>query len=147
MHLADWFQYMKDNGVYDNTRIIIVSDHGPESNIITENDLPFEQDQFNAFLMVKDFNAKGGIKTDMTFMTNADVPSLSLKDLIENPVNPFTGNPITQDAKKEPVYIAMSGTQLLGTNAYLFLLDPKQDYYVHDNLFDPKNWIPATKKK
>ncbi len=147
MRLADWFQYMKDNGVYDNTRIIIVSDHGPEENVVTRNHLPFEQDQFTAFLMVKDFNAKGDIKTDMTFMTNADVPSLALKDLIENPVNPFTGNPITQDAKKEPVYIAMSGTQLLGTSAYQFFIDPRQDYYVHDNLFEAKNWIPATKKK
>ena len=143
MRLADWFAYMKENNVYDNTRIIIVSDHGPESNVVTHNDLPFEQDQFNAFLMVKDFNAKGSIKTDMNFMSNADVPSLALKDLIDNPVNPFTGNPITQDAKKKPLYIAMSGTQLLGTNAYQFLLDSKKDFYVHDNLFDPKNWVPV----
>ncbi|MGP1367747.1 MAG: hypothetical protein ACTTKX_00640 [Treponema sp.] len=105
--------------------------------------MPFEQDQFNAFLMVKDFNAKGSIKTDMNFMSNADVPSLALKDLIDNPVNPFTGNPITQDAKNKPLYIAMSGTQLLGTNAYQFLLDSKKDFYVHDNLFDPKNWVPV----
>ena len=146
MRLADWFAYMKENGVYDNTRIIIVSDHGPEENVVTRNHLPFEQDQFNAFLMVKDFNAEGSIKTDMTFMTNADVPSLALKDLIENPVNPFTGNPITQDAKKQPVYIAISGTQLLGSNAYQFFIDPKQDFYVHDNLFDPKNWVRVEEK-
>ncbi|MGP1458108.1 MAG: YidC/Oxa1 family membrane protein insertase [Treponema sp.] len=146
MRLADWFAYMKKNGVYDNTRIIIVSDHGPEENVVTRNHLPFEQDQFNAFLMVKDFNAVGDIKTDNTFMTNADVPSLALADLIENPVNPFTGNPITQDAKKDPVYIAISGTQLLGTNAYQFLIDPKQDFYVHGNLFEPENWVPADRK-
>lgn len=96
--------------------------------------------------MVKDFNAEGSIKTDMTFMTNADVPSLALKDLIENPVNPFTGNPITQDAKKQPVYIAISGTQLLGSNAYQFFIDPKQDFYVHGNLFDPKNWVRVEEK-
>ena len=143
MRLADWFQYMKDNGVYDNTRIILVSDHGPETNVVTHNDLPFQQDQFNAFLMVKDFNASGEIKTDNTFMSTADVPFLALDKLIANPVNPFTGNPITTDAKKEPLYIAMSGMQISGTNAYEFLLDPKKDYYIHDNLFEPKNWVRA----
>ncbi|MFC2387711.1 MAG: hypothetical protein ACFNMA_09485, partial [Treponema socranskii subsp. buccale] len=143
MRLADWFQYMKDNGVYDNTRIILVSDHGPETNVVTHNNLPFQQDQFNAFLMVKDFNASGEIKTDNTFMSTADVPFLALDNLIANPVNPFTGNPITTDAKKEPLYIAMSGMQISGTNAYEFLLDPKKDYYIHDNLFEPKNWVRA----
>jgi len=76
-------------------------------------------------------------------LTPADVPFLALDKLIANPVNPFTGNPITTDAKKEPLYIAMSGMQISGTNAYEFLLDPKKDYYIHDNLFEPKNWVRA----
>ena len=37
----------------------------------------------------------------------------------------------------------MSGMQISGTNAYEFLLDPKKDYYIHDNLFEPKNWVRA----
>ena len=30
-------------------------------------------------------------------MTNADVPYLATNGIIDNPVNPFTGNPITMD--------------------------------------------------
>ena len=51
-------------------------------------------------LMVKDFGATG-FTTDYTFMTNADTPTLAMKDLIENPVNPATGNPISSDPKLE----------------------------------------------
>ena len=32
-------------------------------------------------------------------MTNADVPTLAMAELIENPVNPFTGKPINSEEK------------------------------------------------
>jgi hypothetical protein len=145
--LADWFDFLKKENLYDNTRIILVSDHGPESNIITKNDLPFNVDQFNPLLMVKDFNAEGELKTDITFMSNADVPYLSLVNLIENPVNPFTGNKISIERKKQPLYIAISGSiHITGKNDSQYGLDPKIDYFVHDNIFAVENWIPASNK-
>jgi len=146
--LADWFDFLKNENLYDNTRIILVSDHGPEPNFITKLGLPFNVDQFNPLLMMKDFNADGDIKTDMTFMSNADVPYLSLVNVIENPVNPFTGNIISIDRKKEPLYIAISGSiHITGKNNTQFSLDPKIDYLVHDNIFLAENWIPASEKK
>ena len=51
-------------------------------------------------LLVKDFGATGFTTSD-TFMTNADVPTLAMAGLIENPVNPFTGNPINSSFKEE----------------------------------------------
>jgi YidC/Oxa1 family membrane protein insertase len=146
--LADWFDFLKKENVYDNTRIILVSDHGPEPNFITKIGLPFNVDQFNPLLMVKDFDASGEIKTDFTFMSNADVPYLSLKNVIENPVNPFTGNEISVDRKKEPLYIAVSGAiHITDKNDTQFTLNPKFDYYVHDNIFAAQNWIPVLKEK
>ena len=43
-------------------------------------------------------------------MTNADVPTLTLEDLVENPVNPYTGNAISSDYKTEnsKQYVIMS---------------------------------------
>jgi hypothetical protein len=143
--LADWFEFLKGENVYDNTRIILVSDHGPEPNFVTKG-MPFNIDQFNPLLMVKDFNGSGGMKTDMTFMSNADVPFLALNGQIENPINPFTGKAITTDAKKDPLYIAISGAiHLEDPMAVQFVLDPKKDYYVHDSIFDPHNWEKAEK--
>ncbi|MDR2630507.1 MAG: YidC/Oxa1 family membrane protein insertase [Spirochaetaceae bacterium] len=144
--LAEWFDYLKEQNLYDNSRIILVSDHGPEPNFVTKIGLPFNVDQFNPLLVVKDFNAKGNLRTDMTFMSNADVPCLALKDQIEEPINPFTGKKIDMEAKKSPLYIAISGNiHLENSKATTFLLDPKKDYYVHDNIFDPANWEKVEK--
>jgi hypothetical protein len=144
--LAEWFEYLMEQGIYDNSRIILVSDHGPEPNFVTKVELPFNVDQFNPLLLVKDFNAEGNLRTDMSFMSNADVPCLALRDQIENPTNPFTGNAIGMEAKKSPLYIAVSGDiHLDDPAATTFTLDPKRDYYVHDNIFDPVNWKKAEK--
>jgi YidC/Oxa1 family membrane protein insertase len=144
--LADWFQYLKEQNLYDNSRIIVVSDHGPEPNFVTKTGLPFNVDQFNPLLLVKDFDAEGNLRTDMAFMSNADVPYLALNGQIEEPVNPFTGNTITVDAKTSPLYIAISGgIHLDDPMATTFTLDPKKDYYVHTNIFDPANWEQAEK--
>ena len=58
-------------------------------------------------LLVKDFNAKG-FTVNEEFMTNGDTPTLAFKDLIENPVNPATGNPINSDAKNGPQHVLYS---------------------------------------
>src|SRR5574344_564518 len=76
--LGTWFEWMKANGVYDNTRIIIASDHG--RNIKTgafskEKKLPFMREFCHPLLLVKDFNASGTLVTDNTFMTNVMIYS------------------------------------------------------------------------
>jgi hypothetical protein len=144
--LAGWFEFLKKENVYDNTRIILVSDHGPESNFVTHIGVPFNVDQFNPLLMVKDFNTSGELTTDMSFMSNADVPYFSLIDLIENPVNPFTGNDISIDAKNNPLYIAISGSiHITGKNDTQFILNPDYDYYVNNNIFINENWVKVNR--
>jgi hypothetical protein len=143
--LADWFEFLKKENVYDNTRIILVSDHGMQQNFVHKLPLPFNLDQFNPVLMVKDFNASGEIITDMTFMTNADVPYLSMFGIIDNPVNPFTGNKISMEQKKERLYIAITEVDP-NTNKSLtqHKLNPGIDHYVHDNIFEADNWTPVS---
>jgi hypothetical protein len=137
--LSDYFDFLKSNDVYDNTRIILVSDHGIlDNSYVTKTGLPFHVDHFNPLLLVKDFNAKGQIKTDMTFMTNADVPALAMKDLIENPANPFTDNAITTNRKNDPLLILIDRVHSKNENE--IELNVRNTYYVHDNIFDEKNW-------
>lgn len=99
MQLGNWFDFLREQGVYDNTRIIIVSDHGRDLFLVPGeasdmHDITFYQ----PMLLVKDFDTHGFTISE-EFMTNADVPTLAVEGLIENPVNPFTGNPINSDAK------------------------------------------------
>ena len=114
--LGDWLDKLRENGVYDNTRIILVADHGYFLGLFgfdlreKYSELPPKAKYYGDFwmdtmcymplLMVKDFSAKG-FTEDYTFMTNADTPTLATKDIIENPVNPATGNPISSDPKLE----------------------------------------------
>jgi hypothetical protein len=137
--LSDYFDFLRLHDVYDNTRIILVSDHGVlDNSYVTKTSLPFHVDQFNPILLVKDFNAKGEIKTDMTFMTNADVPALAMKDLVENPANPFTGNNITMSEKNKPQLVLIK--RVHDKNENEIELNSQNTYYVHDNIFDEKNW-------
>jgi hypothetical protein len=143
--LGKWFTFLKENGVYDNTRIIIVSDHGTgifsnfPGNIILPNGECLEL--YNALLMVKDFNTSGGFTTDNTFMTNADVPILATDGLVANPINPFTRNPLRSD-KEDGADITI--TNLPGGMAQpgqrLFKIKTNEWLHVHDNIFDPANW-------
>ena len=115
LRLAEWFDYLRENDVYDNTKIILVSDHGHnlyhyDDHTIAAPDTWTEsspKDQINdlrntemyfPLLMVKEIGADGFTTSD-EFMTNADVPTIAFDGLIENPVNPFTGNPINSDEK------------------------------------------------
>ena len=96
MALGNWFDYLREQGVYDNTRIILVSDHGASSicfnDALDDNNLY----RFNCLLMVKDFGDTG-FTVSNELMVNAEVPYIAVNNLIDNPVNPFTGNPITSN--------------------------------------------------
>ena len=141
LQLGKWFDYMRKNGVYDNTRIILVSDHGRESKQLDElilND-GLCVSWFYPLLMVKDFNSEG-FTTSEEFMTNGDVPALAVANLIDNPVNPFTGKTIDSSEKlaHDQYVIASREWDVNINNGNTFL--PANWYSVHDNIWEKDNW-------
>ena len=84
--------------MYDNTRIIIVSDHGFSLNIEGIDETIVSN---NAVLLFKDFNAKGGLRIGHKFMTTADVPYLAANGLVKPLINPLTGREILFQKGKE----------------------------------------------
>lgn len=136
--ITNFITYLKKNNIYDNTKIIIVSDHaaGLNSTVFNE-DIKFVKG-YNALLMYKDFNSKGEIKIDTNFMTIADTPYLATKHL-DKAKNPFTKNIITNGYKDNGVYLIIVNSwraQGQFSNRYNF----NQYYYVKDNIFDINNW-------
>jgi len=125
LQLGEWFDYLRENGVYDNTRIIIVADHGQGLGQMDFTCKGQDMEFFMPLLMVKDFDATGFTVCE-DFMTNADTPSLATEGLIENPINPFTKNPINSDAKE--------GTQFV---FYSKIWNPEDN---HGNTFIPGTW-------
>lgn len=98
LRFTNFIDFLKKNEIYDNTKIIIVSDHGMSRDTGTfdnkTQNFPFNKDNMTATLLVKDFSSRGKLKKDYTFMTNADTPALALKDIDVNALNPFTKNPL-----------------------------------------------------
>jgi len=138
-----FFTYLKQNGIYDNTKIIIVSDHGISENTgIFNNNMPFYKEDYIATLLVKDFNASGNMKTDMTFMTNADTPYLAAKDVIPDPVNPFTHNPLYTADKDARVKIdtgVLESVRIRDNKMHNIKDD--EWYGVHGSIFNDKDWF------
>lgn len=146
LKLADWLDYLKANGAYDNTKIIFVADHGYNlgqlENMIMDmgNGETEDCSFYYPLLMVKDFGATGQTQISDEFMTNADVPTIATKDVIENPVNPFTGNPINSDEKFAHDQFVLISRQWSSdvNNGNTFIADKWAA--VHTDMRDPANW-------
>lgn len=150
--VVKFLDYLKQNNCYDNSRVIIIADHGiGYGKTCTENyttpNLPngFAKDSLNPLFLVKDFNQKGELNTDMTFMTTADVPSLALKDVVQNPTNPYTNERINMEAKKDGVLITTDDIFMPyhSKSEYKFTVKDDSWYTVKDNIFIDENWSRA----
>ncbi len=92
--LIDLFSWMKEAGVYDNTLVMIISDHG---NSLEDNGIPksaggeslfagYDVSRARTLFLVKDFNTSGPLVTDTSFISSADVTAyLSEKAGVQYP--------------------------------------------------------------
>jgi hypothetical protein len=142
IQLGELFDSMREQGVYDNTRIIITSDHGWNGDLLPGGRLEDLANMYgyNCLMMVKDFGSKG-FSTSDDFMTNADTPTLAFDGLIENPVNPYTGNPVNSDAKKAEELHMLGSTDIniMENNGTRFK-DAQWYGLKNQNALDMNNW-------
>jgi YidC/Oxa1 family membrane protein insertase len=144
--ISKWLDYLKENGVWDNTRIIIMSDHG--SDEVTCNNIPVnitlpnggKLQRFNNLLMVKDFGSAKELSVDSAFMTSADVPTIVTKDIIEDPVDPFTSKPFYIDKDTGIIIPTTTWMRLLGHGGYKYNFKDNEWLKVKENVFKRENW-------
>ena len=147
LQLGKWFDYLRENGVYDNTRIILVSDHGRDLGLF---DLQLDGSGetykdvllYTALLMVKDFDAQE-FTTDPRFMTNADTSLLAFDGLVSDPVNEATGRPITDEAKHLPEQHILFTNNSVRKNCGNTFLEDAQTHWLTlrtGTPFDRNNW-------
>ncbi len=144
LKLADWMYRLKELGVYDNTRIIIVSDHGsywgnfPWMYVWPGDLMP---EVFTPLLMKKDFNAHGPLKDNNEFMSNADTVHMAIEGIVDNLVNPYTGKTMNQDAKKRPLHVNTAMNWELGDPQDTTLnMKGGQWWSIEKDIFDMSNW-------
>ncbi|WP_026657097.1 YidC/Oxa1 family membrane protein insertase [Butyrivibrio sp. AC2005] len=152
LRIGEWLQYLKDEGVYDNTRIIITADHarglGQLDNLVLDDGSNFLLDAefYYPLLLVKDFGAEGELTTCEDFMTNADTPTIAVSDIIDNPVNPFTGKEINNNEKyAHDQYVLASHQNDVSVNCGTQFL-PDMWLAVHDDMRKKENWKILTEK-
>ncbi len=84
---VNWIQWMKDNDVYDNTKILLVSDHGKSwwrtnhKIDLSDFQLEFTEDgkisiyeflRLNPLMLIKDYDSRGQLKEDWRLLSNMD---------------------------------------------------------------------------
>ena len=147
LKIGEWIQYIKEQGVYDNTKIIIAADHGTYLDSFPELDFyegDLEANYYNPLLMVKDFD-QSGFKTDQQFMTIADVADLATNQISDKAVNPYTGKTFSGKTRKEKIYVSTSiipnAKDYMGTDTkHTFDTSDGSWYYVGDDIFKEENW-------
>ncbi|MCR5606645.1 MAG: membrane protein insertase YidC [Treponema sp.] len=166
---SEFIDYLKENNCYDNTKIIIVSDHGMYDTssshkgatklLKTDSSWNFAKCNFVATLLVKDFNSHGSFevprlseenlnKLDMTFMTNADTPYLATKDLIDDAINPFTKKSLKVENKNDYTILNTAKPQSTRIRKEKqFDVANHEWYTVRDNIFVDSNWSPLYESK
>ncbi len=141
--LGEWFDFMRKNDVYDNTRIILVADHGASlqqfDHMKLDNGLDVQG--VNPLFMVKDFNNKE-YKTSKEFMTHADTPAIAMGELIDEPKYPVSGHPISMERKNEARPIIDLSGSFGDKNVFEGWGD--NCYSVHDDIFKKENWEEFT---
>jgi len=148
LKLGQWLDFLRENGVYDNTRIIVAADHGYQApNVVSDEPFSIKgetRESYNPVFLYKDFNSHGGLSVNNDFMTNADVPYFTLNGLLENPVNPFTGNPITTQSKENGIFISIQHSPMASNHGkYTFNIKKGEWVYLHDSIVEASNWEKA----
>ncbi len=157
--LCAYFKWMKANGVYDNTRIIICSDHGlcnmknddfnPDTDPMLHREL-WEQlisgvkdsswleeqriQSLNALLCVKDFGVRSSIRESKKLISNGDIRELVTCDNVQSSVGnmPSTRRAYICEPPKDGSWF--HGEQNHNLNALV-------GFEIRDNIYDLRNWV------
>ncbi|QOQ95973.1 YidC/Oxa1 family membrane protein insertase [Helicobacter cinaedi] len=136
--------FLKDNGIYDNTMIVLVSDH-------SYNDLPTHnmpnQASFgnnpNPLLMIKKLKSNGDLKTDMRLMSNADVYGI----LCDEVMGGGGGCNVSNILKNYPQERQIIHTRNIHWTSEAQRADHlmfEKIWLIKDSVLDPKNFTDIT---
>lgn len=143
--LAEWFDWMKKAGVYNNSLIIIVSDHGRVAR--AQPALPDQDTEFkdyvspklntpfglqpNALLLVKPYNSVGELKVDDDQMLNSDV-----RKMIEMAINGQSGKISVESNRPREILWGNWRRDEHPSDRFVKMKGAR----VKGNQFDSKNW-------
>ncbi|HEY6642285.1 hypothetical protein [Povalibacter sp.] len=129
LSVARYLDFLKRAEVYDNTKIVIVSDHGivgpvsdHSSRAVAGGTQHNEYVRTRSVLLVKEVGATGDVRISEAFMPNAEVPRIVCEE-IGGCVNPYLGNKtIEAHGRDDPFYAAFVPWQFNAQNPKSFVI-------------------------
>lgn len=143
IQLSKTLDMLKQEGIWDNTRIIIVADHGRDIPLKAFDAFSTElPNSFNPLFLVKDFGETGPYKTDNTFITNADTLVYATKNLGLSENNPYTGKKLKSHKDFDSFKVHEMNVWRIDPllNSTQFPMENTSTWTVTDNIFLPENW-------
>ena len=139
---AALLDFLKKEEIYDRTMVVFVSDHSYDDVPPSLHSLGNSP---NPLLLIKDFSAKGSLRTDNRLMSNADVAGI-LCDVALGGCEGVEGN-ILKNYPKNRTLIHTFNIHWTDTARSADHLLFQKAWEVRDSIFEPKNWreIPRDK--
>lgn len=146
LSVAKYMDFLKSQGVYDNTTIVIASDHGIVGDVndvsrraqaggTTENTYV----RLRPLVLFKPPGATGPVTVSEEFMPNAEVPRLLCMD-IGGCVNPYLEmRPIEAKGRNDPFVASMVPWQFSAQKPNAFVIN-RQFILKGKNPFDAEGW-------
>lgn len=153
LSVADYMDFLKSSGVYDNTTIAIVSDHGivgdvedHSSRAVAGGTTDRAYVRFRPLVLVKPAGAQGDLRVSEQYTPNAEVPAILCRD-IGGCVNPYLGNKrIAALGRDDPFPVSLVPWQFSLQEPNAFVI--KQQLVLKGkDPFDAKNWFVEDKPK
>lgn len=140
--LAKFMDWLRENGVYDNTMVVLASDHGwlshnPLLDNLRNDKAQLRYSMFQAFLMVKNFNASTPLTESREFISNANVPGI-ICETIGGCFDRTTGKTIRRQPLRGPVLLHETPWQGSSQKRDSFIIDAM--YRVTGDVSRPESW-------
>lgn len=138
--LGRYMQWMKSEGIYDNTMIVIASDHGwlSRNPLLKKVKDQERYSMFQSFLMVKPFNAgKTTLQESHQFIANANIPGM-ICDVLGGCQDRATGKTIRYQPLKGSVLLHETPWQPSGQTRDAYVIDAL--YEVSGDVTRPESW-------
>lgn len=138
-----WMESLQKAGVYDNTRIIVVADHGfvlYSSYFDGFEENSYNNSSYNPLMLWKDFDAEGEYRVDTSFMTHADAPLFAIKGFDLSSINPFTNNNLFESVDKTKVNVYSGPYDPRDNPRNVLKPNLSRSFTVHDSIFEESNW-------
>lgn len=144
--VADYLEFLKSQGVYDNTRMVIVSDHGivgsvedTSSRAVAGGTTSAQFVRTRSVLLVKPRNARGPLAISEVFAPNAEAPHFLCEE-IGGCINPYLdGKPIASLGRDDPFYVSLVPWQFSAQNPKSFVIQ-QQFALTGKDPYDAKGW-------